>query len=64
MAAVLPSNTVAAEPHRMGAALLPLAAHVMPRPCHCSNKTSFWRPRMLMGATLEVQAVVLGQVGG
>lgn len=48
----------------MGAALLPLAAHVMPRPCHCSNKTSFWRPRMLMGATLEVQAVVLGQVGG
>lgn len=48
----------------MGAALLLLAAHVMPRPCHCSNETSFWRPRMLMGATLEVQAVVLGQVGG
>lgn len=29
----------------------------------CSNETSFWRPRMLMGATLGVQAVVLGQVG-
>ena len=28
----------------------------------CRNETSFWRPRMLMGATLGVQAVVLGQV--